>query len=216
VEPTIRNDPRRDELQGETPKMQTNRRAGMAAAVALGVAAALWLGNPAGVRARADDAKTQEVDAGGLTFQAPADWKSTPPQSQMRRAQLKVPAAEGEASADLIVFAFPGGAGSVEANIERWERTFKDKNGDTPKADVKTVKGKNCEVTRVELAGSYTPTTFPGQAQQPNIEKARLLGAIVLTDRTGYFLRLVGPEKTVSAAKTAFDKMLGTMKVEEK
>ena len=197
--------------------MQRNQRArtaGMGVTVALGLAASLWLGAPA--PARADDAKTQAVDAGGLSFQAPADWKSTPPQSSMRRAQLKVPAAEGEASAELIVFAFPGGAGSVDANVERWQRTFKDKDGNEPKANVKTVKGKNCEVTRVELSGSYHPTTFPGQAAQPDIENARLLGAIVLTDKTGFFLRLVGPAKTVTAAKPAFDKMLGTMKVEEK
>ena len=58
------------------------------------------------------------------------------------------------------------------------------------------------------------PPQVPGRPE-PDIENARLLGAIVLTDRTGYFIRLVGPEKTV-AAKIAFDKMLATMKVEEK
>ena len=33
----------------------------------------------------------------------------------------------------------------------------------------------------------------------------RLLGAIVLTDDTGYFFKLTGPEKTVAAASKGFD-----------
>jgi hypothetical protein len=191
----------------------TNRRARCARlGLALGAVAVVALG--LGTAARADD-KTQTIDAGGLTFQVPAAWKSTKPQSQMRRAQLTIEPVEGDkARAELVVFAFPGGAGSVDANVERWQRTFKDKDGNPPKADVKTVKGKNCELNRVEITGDYHPTTFSGQAQQPDVENARLLGAIVLTEKTGFFLRLVGPEKTVAAARPAFDTMLGTMKVD--
>ena len=190
----------------------TNRRAWRAGpGLALSAVAVVALG--LGTAARADD-KTRTIDAGGLTFQVPADWKSTKTQSPMRRAQLTIEPAEGNARAELIVFAFPGGAGTVDANVERWQRTFKDKDGNPPKTDVKTVKGKNCEVNRVEIAGDYHPTTFPGQAQQPDLENARLLGAIVLTEKTGFFLRLVGPEKTVAAARPAFDTMLGTMNVD--
>lgn len=192
--------------------MPTTPRAVLAGLLA---AFALSFGQTAVRPARADDAKTQKVDAGGLTFEAPADWKSTPPQSQMRRAQFTIPAAPGDdAPGELIVFAFPGGAGSVDANVERWQRQFRDKDGNPPKVDVKAVQGANCKVSRVEIAGHYFPANFPGQPQQPDRENARLLGAIVLTNQTGFFLRLVGPDKTIGAAKAAFDKMLGTMKVE--
>ena len=34
--------------------------------------------------------------------------------------------------AELVVFAFPGGAGTVDANIERWRKLFKDKDGNPP------------------------------------------------------------------------------------
>ncbi|MFO0910232.1 MAG: hypothetical protein U0794_18130 [Isosphaeraceae bacterium] len=179
----------------------------LAALVAVGLSAT----------ARADDAKTQEIDAGGLKFEAPATWKSTPPQSQMRRAQLKIEPVKGdEDPAELIVFAFPGGAGTVDANVERWQRQFRDKEGNPPRAEVKVVKGKNVESTRVEIAGHYFPSNFPGQPKQPDRENYRLLGAIVLTDDTGYFLRLVGPEKTITAAKPAFDKLMESFKVEGK
>lgn len=160
------------------------------------------------------DPAPQTVDVGGATFQAPAAWKSTKPTSPMRKAQLKVEAAKGDAEgAELIVFVFPGGAGSVESNIQRWEKTFKDKDGNSPKAAVKKVKGKNIEVNRVELAGHYYPTAFPGQPKQPDHEKYQLLGAIVTTDEAGYFLRLVGPEKTVSEARNDFDKLIESIKV---
>lgn len=162
--------------------------------------------------ARAQDAKTRSVDAGGLVFQAPAAWKSTPPQSQMRRAQLEIePAAGDKDKAELIVFAFPGGAGTVEANIERWQRQFRDKDGNPPKVDARKVKGRNVDVTRVEIAGHYFPANFPGQPKQDDKPSYRLLGAIVITPETGYFLRLVGPDKTVAESRAGFDAMLGTM-----
>jgi len=166
---------------------------------------------------QAQDAKTQTIDAGGLTFEVPGSWKSSRPTSQMRKAQLKVDPVKGdEDPAELIVFAFPGGAGNVDANVERWRKTFKDKDGNPPRAEVKTVKGKNTDATRVEMAGHYYPTAFPGQAQQPDKEGYHLLAAIVITNDTGYFLRLVGPEKTVQSAKADFEKLIASLKVDSK
>jgi hypothetical protein len=166
--------------------------------------------------ARADDAKTQDVDAGGLTFQAPASWKQSPPQTSMRRAQFKIEPAKGDGDpAELVVFGFPGGAGTVDANVARWQEMFRDKDGNPPKVDVKTVKGKNLDVNRVEISGHYFPSQFPGQAKQPDKENYRLLGAIAITEKTGYFFRLVGPDKTVAALRDDFDKMITTIKKAE-
>src|SRR3954453_21659963 len=73
------------------------------------------------------DAPTQTIDAGGVTFQAPAAWKSTPPSGTMRRAVLRVQAVEGDTEpAELVVTAFGGGAGTVEENLKRWQGQFKD------------------------------------------------------------------------------------------
>jgi hypothetical protein len=187
------------------------RRAGLA--LGLGPVAALLLG----AAALADD-KTQEVNAGGLTFQAPAAWKTAPPESQFQRLQLKIePAKDDDAKegARLIVSAFRGGAGTVAANITRWQEQFRDKDGNPPKADVKTVKAKNTDVNRVELAGHYSPPNFPGQAKQEPRDNYRLLAAIVLTEDTGYYLRLVGPDKTVKAARDDFDKLLASINVDK-
>jgi hypothetical protein len=164
----------------------------------------------------ADDPK-QTVDAGGLTFEAPPSWKSSPSASPMRRAQLKVQPAEGdEYPAELVVFAFPGGAGTVEANIERWRKLFKDKDGNPPEAVTKKVKGKNVEVTRVETSGHYYPAKFPGRPAEPDRPDARLLGAIVIGDGTSFFIRMVGPNKTMNRIRSDFDELLGSLKLEAK
>jgi hypothetical protein len=189
----------------------TNRRTGGRALVlawaALAVAACLT-----GATARADD-KTQDVDATVLNFQAPADWKSVTPEP-MRQAQMRIDPVKGdEHPAELTVFAFPGGGGGIAANIDRWSRMFRDKDGNNPKAEISQVKGKNCEITRVELSGHYFPPSFPGRPAQPDRPGSRLLGAIVIEGDTGYFLRLIGPDKTVTSVKPAFDKLLTTVKI---
>jgi hypothetical protein len=163
----------------------------------------------------ADDTK-QIVDARGLTFEAPKSWKPSAPATQMRRAQLKVEPLEGDDyPAELIVFAFPGGAGTVEANIKRWQSLFQDDDGKPPRIETSTVKGKNVELTRAEIHGEYHPAQFPGRPAEPVRKNARLLGAIVNGSETGFYIRMVGPDKTMTKLRPEFDEMLKTIKVVE-
>lgn len=159
----------------------------------------------------AADAPTQTVSVGELSLDAPSVWKSVKPRSQMIQTQLAVsPVAGDEDPAELAIYAFGGGAGGVEANIKRWQSQFKDADGGAAKIEQKAVKGKNVDVVRAEVAGKYVPPPFARQPEKPGY---RLIGAIVQTDSTGYFLKLIGPDKTVSAARPEFDKMLATIKV---
>jgi hypothetical protein len=164
--------------------------------------------------AGADEPK-QTIDAKGLTFEAPASWKSHPPARATRRAELTVEPSEGDDyPAELVVFAFRGGAGSVDDNLKRWQRLFKDKDGNPPRIESKKVKGQNVEVTRAETAGHYYPAQFGG-ATEPDRPDARLLGAIVTGDDTSYYIRMVGPDKTMKKLRTNFDDMLKTIKLEK-
>jgi hypothetical protein len=113
------------------------------------------------------------------------------------------------------VFAFPGGAGSVDANLERWRKLFKDKDGNPPEIQSKTVKGKNVDVTRAETAGHYYPAQF-GAAREPDRPDARLLGAIVVGDDVSFFIRMVGPDKTMTKLRPDFDALLATITLEGK
>jgi hypothetical protein len=186
--------------------MLTTLRPSRTAGLALAAIAALGL-------VAADEPKTQTIDAGGLAFTAPASWKKAEKIDQMRQAQLAIAAVEGDGyPGELVVFAFPGAAGGVDANVERWRSQFRGKDGEPPKAEVKTVPGQNVNVSRVEIAGDYEPPRFPGRPAQPARANARLLGAIVITEETGYFIRLIGPDKTVKSITGDFDKLVHSIK----
>ncbi|MDR3632536.1 MAG: hypothetical protein P4L84_01800 [Isosphaeraceae bacterium] len=185
--------------------LRTGKVSGFVRTVAVG--ALLGLGVAA-------DAPTQTVSVGQLSFEAPGSWKSVKPRSQMIQTQLTIAPAQGdEDPAEFTVSAFAGGGGGIDANIKRWQSQFKDAGGNEPKLDRKTVKGKNVDVVRAETAGHYYPPPF---TRLPDKADYRLLGAIVQTDDAGYYLKLIGPEKTISAARPAFDKMLATIKAGEK
>ena len=163
------------------------------------------------------DGGKRTIDAGGLTFEVPEAWESQRPASSMRRAQVVVKPAEGDADpAELTVFAFPGGAGTVEANVARWRDQFQDESGKAPPIKSDTRKGKNTDVTFVEVAGRYVAAVMPGAPQRNDKPNYRLLGAIVQTPQAAFFLKMVGPDATMKAAKPAFDELIASMKVEGK
>jgi hypothetical protein len=161
------------------------------------------------------DTPTKTISARGLSFEAPLTWKSTPPATPMRLAQLTIePVKPDRDPTELQVFAFPGGAGSVDANIKRWQAQFETKAGKPPEVTTEKRKGKNVDVTFVEVAGTYVAAVSPGSDQKHNKPEYHLLGAIVETPTIAYFLKMVGPDRTVKAAKPAFDDLIKSMSVE--
>ncbi len=162
------------------------------------------------------DEPPQTIKADALSFKAPAAWKKEKPSLSMRKVQMKIEPVKGdEDAAELTVFAFPNGAGSVESNIARWEKQFIDADKNTPKAKVEKKKGINCDVTRVEITGRYVAAVTPGSPSRYDKPNYRLLGAIVETPDTGYFLKLTGPEKTLGEAAKGFDAMIESMKLDK-
>ena len=161
--------------------------------------------------AGADD-ETTTITARELTFKVPAAWKKEQPKSAMRQAQLKVDPVKGDTEpAELVLFVFPNGAGTVDANIDRWESQFVEAGGKTPKAKVDKKKGKGVDVTRVEISGRYVAAVSPGAAEKNNKAEYRLLGAIVETPTAGYFFKMVGPDKTMIGAREGFDAMIASI-----
>jgi hypothetical protein len=153
--------------------------------------------------------ETQTVKAGDLTFEVPSSWKVNRPSSQMRLTEIAVPPVEGdEKPAELVLFAFPGGAGTVAANVDRWKAQFYDEKGENPDVQTEVITSGDAKITVVETAGRYV-TQIPQPVNEPGY---RLLGGIYPTARFGYFFKLVGPEKTVSEARPAFKAMLESMK----
>ncbi len=164
----------------------------------------------------AADEPTQTIKARGITFDVPKSWASGKPANAMRLAQLKVEPSEGDKdAAELVLTAFPGGGGGVEANVARWKAQFVDSQGEPPEVTQETKKGKNVSVTFVETSGRYVAPVMPGRPEKNDKPNWRLLGAIVQAGDTGYFFKMVGPDKTMKAAKPGFEAMIKSIAVEK-
>ena len=151
----------------------------------------------------------------GLTFSAPAPWKSVPTASSMRVAQYALPRAAGDAAdAELVVYYFGGSGGTVDANIERWLGQMQQPDGKPSSAVAKrgtrTING--LKVTLVDVGGTYVAEMTPGSAQRHNSPNFRLRAAVVETPNGPYFIKLTGPAKTVAASETSFEAFLSSLK----
>jgi len=147
------------------------------------------------------------VTLSNVSSRAPAEWKPVAGTGQFRHAEFVLPRAQGDArDAELIVFHFgAAGGGGAEANVARWKGMFQDAEA---KTDTFTVAG--AKVTYVDLTGTYMmrarsfdPNEKP-QAQ-PN---TRMLAVVFENPGGPYYMRLVGPQKTVAQHKPAFDEWL--------
>jgi len=148
------------------------------------------------------DASTSTAPAGpGLTWTAPADWQAKS-LGQMRLGSFDVHGA-GDAVADVSMIAFPGEAGGVPANINRWRGQL----GLAPLAES-------------DLAGATTSLdgagglhfTIVDLAGQSGGAPARMLGAIVSSGGQTYFFKMLGPDALVAGQKQAFLDFLKTVK----
>lgn len=72
--------------------------------------------------------EVDRVDLGGLTIKPPDGWEYQHPASAIRRAEYGVGTSDG--TAGLVVYFFGNqGAGSAQANIDRWVGQFKKSDG---------------------------------------------------------------------------------------
>lgn len=137
-----------------------------------------------------------------VSFDAPKTWKATKPSSSMRKSQYEV------GDAEVVVYYFgPNQGGTAEANIERWKKQFAQKKGD-PTPEVKSTKHGPFDATVLDIQGTYSVPAFMGGGEQKPKEDWRMIAAVLETKEGRYFVRLIGPEKTVADKKAAFEKFL--------
>jgi hypothetical protein len=167
-------------------------------------------------------AEPQPVNLGAVSGMAPGDWTSEPPIGQFRLAQYALPKATGDTAPTLfIVFHFgKGGGGTLEDNIRRWMGMMQQPEG----TDVRKVARRHLSereglrVTTLELPGTYLERPFPASDRFTERPGYRMLSAVVET--TGeqgdgpYYLRIVGPEKSVLAAKPGWDSLVASLKIQ--
>ena len=142
-----------------------------------------------------------------LKFTVPAGWIEEPRSSSMRVAQYKLPKAATDAEdASLVLYYFgQGQGGSTAANVERWVGQMKQADGSTAKdAKQEQFETNGLKVTTVDVSGTYVAETAPGSGTFHNNAGYRLRAAVVETPNGSYFVKLVGPEKTVAQWNESF------------
>lgn len=173
-------------------------------------ASAALLGAIACSSSAADEpAKTRKVEAGEIQLSVPDSWTKQETTSQMRLAQFSVPKAKGDTEgAEMVVFYFGGSGGSVNANAQRWINQFRQND-----RKVKLTSGKSAlgDYVLVDLSGTWKKPIGPPIRQQSEDQPgSRFLGVILSVKGQGnYFLRLAGPEKTISENANTFRTTFG-------
>jgi hypothetical protein len=152
--------------------------------------------------------------AASLTFTAPPDWKPVAVSSSMRVAQYALPRAGGDTQdGELVVYYFGGQGGSLDANIERWVGQMTQPDGrpsPAVKRDSRTING--LKVTLVDLSGTYVAEMSPGSGQLHNSPGFRMRAGYIETANGPYFIKLVGPAKTIAANEKQFEAFLSSVK----
>jgi hypothetical protein len=143
----------------------------------------------------------ETASAHTVTWTAPSSW-TTKPLSAMRKGSFGVRGIGG-AEADLSIISFPGDAGGLAENLNRWRGQLQlgTQDAATLASGSSTIANGNLRFTVVD----YTGTTANGPTQ--------LLGAILPLDNETYFFKLMGPASTVGENKQAFLDFLKTVQV---
>jgi hypothetical protein len=154
------------------------------------------------------------VELGGLKAVAPVAWKEAPASSPMRVKQFTVPGKGGDA--EVVVFFFgQGQGGSVEDNVARWKKQFQPPEGKTidQVSKMETIRGAGANISLLDISGTYL---FKARPMDPSPGEPRpnhrMLAAVLETPKGNYYIRLVGPEKTVAAAKKDYVSWLKAFK----
>jgi gluconolactonase len=176
--------------------------------------------SPEEATAVAAEGPTREVtlEARGLqlTLQLPPSWKQEEVTSSMRLAQFVIPPVAGDKEpADLVLYyTGPGGMGPVQANLDRWVGQI-DPKGRTAK--IFTGKSKQGAYSLLDGRGTYLKPVGPPRLRKSKpMPGARMLAMIVETEKGPVYLKLTGPEKTVTGAADDLRKAVGADPAEEK
>lgn len=145
------------------------------------------------------------LDLDAMLGKLPEGWSKTEPSNSMRLAQIVLAPAKGDKSpGELAVFHFPGTGGSAAANIERWQFQFQGPNGepgpslaktDTMMVGLLTVVTTDLSGTQLGSEQAASMGTGPGE-DMPN---SRMIASVIETPMGNWFIKAVGPEKTLAA-----------------
>jgi len=147
-----------------------------------------------------------------LHWDDPPRWQRRTPSTPMRSMEYRVPRTGGDAEdGECFVVTFgQGQGGSIEDNIQRWVKQLEPASSAVERTK-RTVNGMG--VTRVEVAGAYTPMAMPAMPSSGAPKQGwRLVGDIVEAPSGLWFFKMTGPDATVKAAGKELDVLIDSVR----
>ena len=150
------------------------------------------------------------VVLGPFTLVPPKEWTEKAVTSSMRAADWEL----GDQT-ELVVYYFGNsGAGSIEANLDRWLGQVAQADGKPSKsvAKIESAKFADQEATIVTVSGHYKASSMMG-GPDVDIADATLVASIVNSPSGPYYFKLAGTKKTIEANTAKLRAMLTSMKI---
>lgn len=135
--------------------------------------------------------------AAGVKWTRPANWQEQP-LSEMRQGSFRVPGPDG-ASADVSVVSFPGTAGGLASNLNRWRGQV-----ELPPASDDELRQASQSVEAGQVEGILVDYASPPQSAKPS----RILGAVLETPDRTWFVKMTGPPGFVETQKETFNQFV--------
>ena len=149
-----------------------------------------------------------------LTFTPSPAWQRKAVTSMMRVGEFVLPRSEGDnEDASLVVYFFGGTGGTVQANLDRWFGQLSQPDGRQTK-DIATTTSRlinGLSVTLFDATGTYVAEVTPGSSERFNKPGFRMRAAVVQTAGGPYFIKLVGPRKSVTRWDKEYEAFLQSL-----
>jgi hypothetical protein len=129
-----------------------------------------------------------------VSWTKPAAWQEQP-LSEMRQGSFRAAGPDGT-SADISVVSFPGVAGGLESNLNRWRG----------QVDLPPMSAEELQRTAQPFSAGQIQGIIVDYASPPGSAKAsRILGAVIQTADRSWFVKMTGPPAFVETQKEIFD-----------
>lgn len=152
-----------------------------------------------GTTAAASAPSSSAASSGSLTWSAPDHWEELPA-GGMRRGSFTLHG-EGDTTADLSIIAFPGEAGGLAANVNRWRGQV-----GLPALSPDAVQAS---IAHADTASFHVD--FVSMTGEASGKPSRIDGAIFNFGGESWFVKLIGPSALVAAEAENFRAFVGTI-----
>lgn len=160
------------------------------------------------------------IAEGALNFKAPVTWEKGKPTAGFVESEIAVPMSEGDENNGRLTIM--RASGSIEANVQRWYGQYTQPDGGSTE-DVSTVMetkigDTESRVTWVDIKGTLQDRKGGPMAGGAVVEREnyRMLAAIIQAGEHGQcFVKLYGPDKTITDNKEAFKSFVESLKIND-